>query len=104
VNDYAKLRTLFGDLLREMQRITSEGDFEAAKKLVETYGVKVDAKLHAEVLARSEKLNIPPYNGFVNPIMTPVMKDGKMVDVEITFPTDFLGQMLYYGEQHSFLN
>ena len=103
VNDYAKLREIFGRLLREIQRIKSEGDFEAGKALVEGYGVQVDPDLHAEVLARSAKLNIPPYNGFINPIMTPIMQDGKMVDVEISFPDDFIGQMLYYGENYSFL-
>jgi len=103
VNDFAKLRELFGVLLREIQRIKSEGDFEAGRMLVETYGVKVDAALHAEVLERSKKLNLAPYSGFINPIITPVMKDGVMVDAEMSFPTDFLGQMLYYGENYSFL-
>ena len=103
INDYAKLREIFGRLLREIQRIKSEGDFEAGKALVEGYGVKVDPDLHAEVLERSAKLNIPPYSGFVNPVMTPVMQDGNMVDVEISFPDDFIGQMLFYGENYSFL-
>jgi dipeptidyl-peptidase III len=103
VNDFAKLRELFGVLLREIQRIKSEGDFEAGRLLVETYGVKVDPVLHAEVLERSKKLNLAPYSGFINPVITPVMKDGVMVDAEMSFPTDFLGQMLYYGENYSFL-
>lgn len=103
VNNYEKLRVIFGNLLREIQRIKSEGDFEAGKALVEGYGVKVDPALHAEVIERSAKLNIAPYSGFVNPVMTPVMKDGKMIDVEISFPEDFVGQMLYYGEKYSFL-
>lgn len=103
VNDYAKLREIFGKLLREIQRIKSEGDFAAGQALVENYGVKVDPDLHAEVLERSAKLNIPPYSGFVNPVLTPVMQDGKMTDVEISFPEDFVGQMLYYGENYSFL-
>ncbi len=101
INDYQKLRIIFGQLLTEIQRIKSEGDFAAAKKLVETYGVKVDAALHKEVLERTAKLNSAPYSGFINPQMKPVIKDGKMVDVEITFPDDFLTQMLYYGEQYS---
>ena len=103
VNNYDKLRVIFGDLLREIQRIKSEGDFEAGKALVEGYGVKVDPAIHAEVIERSAKLNIAPYSGFVNPVMNPVMENGKMIDVEITFPEDFVGQMLYYGEKYSFL-
>lgn len=103
VNDYQKMRELCGELLKEIQRIKSEGDFEAGRYLVETYGVQVDTALHAEVLKRSEKLNLAPYSGFINPIITPVIKDGKMVDAEISFPDDFLGQMLYYGENYSFL-
>jgi dipeptidyl-peptidase-3 len=103
INDYAKLREIFGELLREIQRIKSEGDFAAGKALVEGYGVQVDPDIHAEVLERSAKLNIPPYSGFVNPVMKPVMEEGNMVDVEMTFPTDFVEQMLYYGENYSFL-
>jgi dipeptidyl-peptidase-3 len=103
VNNYEKLRVIFGDLLREIQRIKSEGDFAAGKALVEGYGVKVDPAIHAEVIERSAKLNIAPYSGFVNPVLTPVMENGKMIDVEITFPEDFVGQMLYYGEKYSFL-
>ena len=103
VNDYAKLREIFGELLTEIQRIKSEGDFEAGKALVENYGVQVDPDLHAEVLERSAKLNIAPYGGFINPQMTPVMEGDKMVDVEISYPNDFLEQMLYYGEKYSFL-
>lgn len=103
INDYDKLRVLFGQLLREIQRIKSEGDFAAGQNLVETYGVQVDPDLHAEVLRRSEKLKLAPYSGFINPIMTPVMKDGKLEDVELSFPTDFVGQMLFYGQNHSFL-
>jgi len=103
INNYQKLRAIFGQLLNEIQRIKSEGDFEAGKNLVETYGVKVDPALHAEVLERISTLNLAPYSGFINPVMTPVMKDGEMVDVEISFPTDFLGQMLYYAENYSFL-
>jgi dipeptidyl-peptidase-3 len=104
INDYDKLRGIFGELLREIQRIKSEGDFAAGKALVEGYGVQVDPAIHAEVLERSAKLNIAPYSGFVNPVMKPVTENGEMVDVEITFPTDFIEQMLYYGERYSFLN
>ena len=104
INDYAKLRELFGQLLREIQRIKSEGDFAAGKALVENYGVQVDPDLHAEVLERSAKLNIAPYGGFINPILKPVMEGDKMVDVEVIYPDDFLTQMLYYGKNYSFLN
>ena len=102
VNNYEKLRELFGQLLTEIQRIKSEGDFEAGKALVETYGVKVDQTLHQEVLARVEPLNLAPYSGFVNPEMVPVKEGDAIIDVEITYPTDFLGQMLRYGQQYSF--
>ena len=71
IDDYKKLRTLFGELLKEIQRIKSEGDFEAGKKLIEDYGVKVDPELHAEILERYAKLNLAPYTGFVNPVSVP---------------------------------
>lgn len=103
VNDPVKLRVLFGDLLREIQRIKSEGDFAAGKALVETYGVKVDAELHVEVLERSAKLNQAPYAGFINPVLKPVEKDGAIVDVEIEYPVDFAAQMLEYGSNYRFL-
>lgn len=103
VNDYEKLRQLFGQLLRETQRITSEGDFAAAKNLVETYGVKVDAVLHKEVLARYSTLNVAPYQGFIQPKLTPVVKNGKIVDVMIVYPTNFTQQMLEYGENYNLL-
>ena len=102
VNDYEKLRGYFGELLREIQRIKSEGDFEAGRKLVETYGVKVDQELHAEVLKRSEPLNLAPYSGFVNPEMVPVFEGDSIVDVTVEYPMDFLGQMLRYGTTYSF--
>ncbi|PTM17206.1 MAG: dihydrofolate reductase [Bacteroidetes bacterium] len=102
VNDYEKLRGYFGELLREIQRIKSEGDFEAGRKLVETYGVKVDQELHAEVLRRSEPLNLAPYSGFVNPEMVPVFEGDSIVDVTVEYPMDFLGQMLRYGSRYSF--
>ena len=94
VNDYDKLRGYFGELLSEIQRIKSEGDFEAGRNLVENYGVKVDAELHAEVLRRSEPLNLAPYSGFVNPEMEPVMEGDSIIDVKVTYPMDFLGQLL----------
>lgn len=102
INDYDKLRGYFGELLREIQRIKSEGDFEAGRKLVETYGVKVDQELHAEVLRRSEPLNLAPYSGFVNPEMVPVMEGDSIIDVKVDYPMDFLGQMLRYGSNYSF--
>jgi len=102
INDYDQLRIYFGELLNEIQRIKSEGDFEAGRLLVESYGVKVDQDIHAEVLKRSEPLNIAPYSGFVNPIMTPIKKGYSIVDVEIKYPKDFLAQMMYYGSNYSF--
>ncbi|KAA3617666.1 MAG: dihydrofolate reductase [Calditrichaeota bacterium] len=103
INDYMKLRDLFGQLLREIQRIKSEGDFEAGKNLVETYGVKVDTELHKEVLARYEKLNIAPYGGFIQPKLTAVEENGNIVDVKIEYPDDFTEQMLEYSKKYSFL-
>ncbi len=103
INDYQKLRTLFGNLLKEMQRISSEGDFEGAKNLVETYGVKVDKDLHKEVLKRYRKLNLAPYHGFINPLLKPVRKDGKITDVKIEYPVDFTKQMLFYAKNYSYL-
>lgn len=103
INDYNKLRNIFGQQLRELQRITSEGDYKGASHLIETYGVKVDPVLHKEVLARYEKLNIPPYSGFIQPKLTPVMQNGKMVDVTLEYPSDFTQQMLDYGKKYSFL-
>jgi len=102
VNDYEKLRGYFGELLREIQRIKSEGDFEAGRNLVETYGVKVDQQMHAEVLRRSEPLNLAPYSGFVNPEMKPVVEGDSIVDITVEYPMDFLGQMLRYGTTYSF--
>jgi dipeptidyl-peptidase-3 len=104
IKDYNKLRTLFGELLREIQRIKSEGDYKAGKALVETYGVKVDQKAHAEVLRRVKPLNIAPYNGFVYPVFVPVMDhDGKIKDIKLENKQTFIEQMLYYGKNHSFL-
>ncbi|MEQ8324956.1 MAG: dihydrofolate reductase [Vicingaceae bacterium] len=104
VNDYDKLRDLFGQLLREIQRIKSEGDYEAGKNLVENYGVKVDQELHAEVLKRAEKFDIPPYGGFINPKLVPVQNEsGVIIDIVVEYPEDFTGQMLDYSENYSFL-
>mgnify|MGYP003635300526 FL=1 len=104
VNDYKKLQTLFGELLREVQRIKSQGDYEAGKALVENYGVKVDSAIHAEVLKRSEKLKSAPYGGFINPELVPEMDaDGNIIDVKVTYPTDFTQQMLDYGKKYSTL-
>ena len=105
VNDFKRLRALFGELLREVQRIKSEGDYEAGRALVETYAVKVDADLHAEVLRRYKALNIEPYGGFVNPEYRLVYDaSGKrLVDVEVSYPADYVEQMLGYGRDYSFL-
>ncbi len=105
INDYAKLRVLFGELLREIQRIKSEGDYQAGKKLVETYGVKVDQALHKEVLERVKPLNLPPYRGFVNPILVPVTdKNGEITDIKIENKQTFVEQMLYYGKTYGNLD
>jgi dipeptidyl-peptidase III len=103
INDYEKLRGLFGQLLREIQRIKSEGDFEAGKNLVETYGVKVDQQLLAEVHRRYAPLNIAPFMGFIQPRLVPVRQGSEIVDVKVEYPTDFLGQMLEYGRTYAFL-
>ena len=103
VNDFDKLRELFGRMLREIQRIKSEGDYEAGKALVERYAVEVDPELHREVLARYEALHIEPYGGFVNPEYEPVIRDGRIVDVRISYPADYAGQMLGYSADYSFL-
>lgn len=101
INDYQALRGLFGQLLAEIQRITSEGDYDAARDLVETYAVKVDPELHREVLDRYSHLSIAPYKGFVNPVYTPVMKDGEIVDVTVSYDEDYIPQMLRYGRDYS---
>lgn len=104
INDYEKLHILFGDLLRETQRIKSEGDYEAGKNLVENYGVKVDQQLHKEVLERNKKFNIAPYRGFVNPVLVAI-KDakGEITDIVVTYPKTFTEQMLYYSKNYNFL-
>ena len=103
VNDFEKLRSLFGELLCEMQRIKSEGDYEAGRDLVERYGVKVDPTLHAEVRERYAALGIEPYGGFVNPEYELVEQDGKVVDVKISYPNNYVEQMLGYSRDYSFL-
>lgn len=104
INDYEKLRVLFGQLLREVQRVKSQGDYQAGRDLIENYGVIVDKDLHAEVLARSEKLAIPPYGGFINPELVPVLDaSGEIADISVTYPSDFMAQMLSYGERYSHL-
>ena len=103
VNDYKKLQNIFGQLLREIQRITSEGDFEAGKKLVENYGVQIDQQIHKEVLNRSEKFNSAPYGGFINPKYTLEEENGEISDVLIEYPDDFTTQMLEYANDYSFL-
>ena len=104
VNDYAKLRELFGQLLGEIQRIKSEGDFEAARNMVETYAVKVDPELHKEILARYEKLHLAPYKGFVNPVYTPEFdKEGNIIDVKISYTEGYAEQMLRYSKDYATL-
>ena len=103
VNDYKKLRGLFAELLAEIQRIKSEGDYEAGKNLIETYAVHIDPELHKEVLERYKALNLKPYGGFINPEIVPVVKDGSVVDYEAVYTDDYLGQMLKYGKEYGTL-
>lgn len=104
INDYVKLRSLFAELLAELQRIKSEGDFEAGRKLVEDYGVKVDRALHDEVLARYARLNLAPYKGFVNPVMKEVRNAaGEVTDVTLDYTEDYPTQMMRYSKDYSFL-
>jgi dipeptidyl-peptidase-3 len=103
INNFEKLHKLFGELLKEVQRIKSEGDYQLGKELVENYGVKVDQTLHKEVLERYKKLNLAPYAGFINPEYVPVEKNGDIVDITIVYPIDYVGQMMKYGKEHSFL-
>ena len=104
INDYSRLRDLFGMLLAEVQRIKSEGDYEAARSLVECYAVKVDGELHDEILARYGKLGIPPYKGFVNPVLIPETDDsGNVVDIRVDYTETYVGQMLRYSKVYSTL-
>jgi dipeptidyl-peptidase-3 len=104
INDYDKLHELFGVLLRETQRIKSEGDYEAVEALVEGYGVKVDQEIHAEVLERNKQFTSAPYSGFVNPVLVPEMDDnGEITTIKVTQPIGFIEQMLEYSKTYSFL-
>ena len=104
INDYEKLRELFGELLREIQRIKSEGDYEAGKNLIENYGVKIDQELHEEILKRNEKFTSAPYSGFINPVLTPELDDkGKIIDIKVEQPESFAVQMIEYASRYSTL-
>jgi dipeptidyl-peptidase-3 len=104
INNYEKLHVLFGDLLAEIQRIKSEGDFEGAKKIVEQYGVKIDAELHKEILERYRQLNIAPYKGFVNPVYEAVKDDkGNIIDIKVSYTEGYAEQMLRYSKNYSHL-
>lgn len=104
INDYAKLRHLFGELLAEIQRIKSEGDFEAARLLVEKYAVNIDPELHREILARYKKLNLAPYKGFINPKMTLKMdEEGEITDVVLDYEESYVDQMLRYSDEYGTL-
>lgn len=102
INDYKRLREFFGELLKEIQRIKSEGDYEAGRDMVEKYAVKVDPKLHKEVLDRYSKLDIAPYKGFVNPVYRPIMNaNGEIIDIKIDYTEDYPTQMLRYSRRYS---
>ena len=104
INDYVKLRGLFGQLLAEVQRIKSEGDYEAARQLVERYAVEVDPVLHDEIIARYSKLGIPPYKGFINPVLIPLADDaGNIVDIQVDYTETYVNQMLRYSKVYSTL-
>ena len=104
INDYEKLRELFGELLREIQRIKSEGDYEAGKNLIENYGVKIDQELHEEILKRNEKFTSAPYSGFINPVLTPELDDkGEIIDIKVEQPESFAVQMIEYASRYSTL-
>ena len=103
INDFEKLRGLFGELLAEIQRIKSEGDYEAGKALVLNYAVDIDPELHKEVLTRYASLGLKPYRGFINPEIVPVVKDGETVDYKIVYGNDFLEQQLQYGKKYKTL-
>ena len=103
INDYNKLRTIFGELLKEIQRVKSEGDYEAGKNLVETYGVKVNQELHKEVLERYAKLKVKPYKGFIQPRLVPVMEGDEITDIKLEYPASFFRQMMDYGKKYSLL-
>jgi dipeptidyl-peptidase III len=104
INDYNALRNLFGQLLKEIQRIKSEGDFKEGKKLVENYGVNVDQTLLTEVLERYKTLGLKPYKGFIQPKLIPVMEGEKITDVKVEYPTSFFAQMMEYGKNYAFMS
>ena len=104
INDFDRLRELFGALLKEIQRIKSEGDYHAALNIVEGFGVKINRELHAEVLARFKKLNVPPFTGFLNPNFKLLCEAGEIKDVVIDYDTNYSGQMLEYSEGYGYLN
>ena len=103
INDFEKLRALFGEMLGEIQRIKSEGDYEAGKELVQKYAIYIDPQLHKEVLDRYAALNLKPYRGFINPEIVPVVKGGKTVDYKVVYGDDFLAQQLEYGKKYAIL-
>jgi dipeptidyl-peptidase-3 len=104
ITDYDQLRQLFATLLAEVQRIKSEGDYEAARQLVERYAVKVDTDLHAEVLERYKHLNLAPYKGFINPQMLPVTDaNGDIIDIQLNYSENYAHQMLRYSSEYSTL-
>ncbi len=103
IRDYDKLRELFGKLLREVQRIKSQGDYQAGKKLIETHGVKPDPELHRQVRERYSKLKAKPFSGFIQPRLVPVKRGEEIVDVTLDYPQDFTQQMLSYGKEYAFL-
>ena len=104
IKDYEKMRANVGELLREVQRITSTGDFNAAAALADNYGKKVDQTIRKEVVDRADKYNIAPFNAMVNPLLEAVTDaQGNITDVKVTYPKSFTDQMLYYGKNYSFL-
>lgn len=104
ISDYGRLRTLIAALLAEVQRIKSEGDYEAARRLVEEYAVKVDPELHAEVLERYKRLNLAPYKGFINPQMLPVTDgNGEIIDIQLNYSESYAHQMLRYSSEYATL-
>ena len=104
ITDYQQLRRLISTLLAEIQRIKSEGDFDAARDLVERYAVKVDSELHAEILERYERLDLAPYKGFINPQLLPVYdKDGRIADIQVYYGEDYAHQMLRYSQEYGTL-
>ena len=104
INDYGRLRSLLGKLLAEVQRIKSEGDHAAARDLVETYAVKVEPSIHEEIISRYESLGIPPYKGFINPVLRPVRNEnGDVTDIVADYSEAYVDQMLRYGRDYSTL-